>query len=318
MYVAPTGADGGVCSKTMPCATLYYALAQTTDTRQDVVMRPGTYPIPRTFDARSIVNGRAIHVHGYGAVLQPQFVVAPDPYWMLAVNAGTLRVSGVVVEHLASSASGPIFSCKNNGELILRDVRATSPVPSLEGESCSISIVSSSLKSTSAPYSVSLRGNQLEVSRSTIVGGLRTIHGNVTLSNNLFTGRGLSFGPGQGIVSFNTIADTTLPSGNARAIECENPLSRPEIFFNVIWSPIGTATSMVANCAPRDNLVGPLQQSGSGNINEDPRFLGPGNYHLAPTSPARDRATTGPAVDWDGESRPQGAGFDLGYDEITQ
>ena len=52
---------------------------------------------------------------------------------------------------------------------------------------------------------------------------------------------------------------------------------------------------------------------------EDPWFVGGGDYHLLSSSPAIDNAsaTYAPALDIDGESRPQGAADDIGADEYT-
>jgi len=54
----------------------------------------------------------------------------------------------------------------------------------------------------------------------------------------------------------------------------------------------------------------------TGNIDEDPRFVGGGDYHLTSSSPCIDAGTdAGVCKDMDGECRPQGAGFDMGADE---
>ena len=57
---------------------------------------------------------------------------------------------------------------------------------------------------------------------------------------------------------------------------------------------------------------------GSGNLMGDPAFVAAGDFHIGPTSAARDAAN--PAAtslrDIDGEPRPLGAGRDIGADEI--
>ena len=59
--------------------------------------------------------------------------------------------------------------------------------------------------------------------------------------------------------------------------------------------------------------------SGTGNINADPLFVNAaaGDLHLLPGSPAIDAGTvtSAPTTDYDGESRPQGNGYDIGFDE---
>ena len=55
-----------------------------------------------------------------------------------------------------------------------------------------------------------------------------------------------------------------------------------------------------------------------GNIDEDPLFVGEGNYHLTGESPCIDAAIDeGVYHDIDGDARPQGAGFDMGADEFV-
>ncbi|MFC1888963.1 choice-of-anchor Q domain-containing protein, partial [Thermodesulfobacteriota bacterium] len=56
------------------------------------------------------------------------------------------------------------------------------------------------------------------------------------------------------------------------------------------------------------------------NINQDPLFLGGGDYHLLAGSPCIDAgADAGVYDDLDGLARPQGAGFDMGaYEYHTE
>ena len=58
--------------------------------------------------------------------------------------------------------------------------------------------------------------------------------------------------------------------------------------------------------------------SGEGNIDADPLFISDRNYHLRPGSPCIDAGTdAGVYTDIDGQSRPWGAGFDMGSDELS-
>ncbi len=58
---------------------------------------------------------------------------------------------------------------------------------------------------------------------------------------------------------------------------------------------------------------------GTGNINADPLFVSSTDFHLQNTSPCINTgtATGAPADDFDGDGRPIGGGFDMGYDENT-
>ena len=60
--------------------------------------------------------------------------------------------------------------------------------------------------------------------------------------------------------------------------------------------------------------------TGTGNIDDDPFFVGESDYHLTPISPCRDRGTSSgaPPTDIAGVSRPKGFGYDMGaYEEFV-
>jgi hypothetical protein len=54
-----------------------------------------------------------------------------------------------------------------------------------------------------------------------------------------------------------------------------------------------------------------------GASNSDPQFVNAAgqNYHLGPTSPARDMIDGGPPLDFERDPRPRGVRFDIGADE---
>lgn len=58
---------------------------------------------------------------------------------------------------------------------------------------------------------------------------------------------------------------------------------------------------------------------GDGNIDAAPLFVGDGDYHLTASSPCVDAGTAfeAPDYDIDGDSRPQGNGYDMGSDELS-
>lgn len=318
VFLSPGGSDAGSCTRAQPCKSVEYALDQTTTTRAHVLFAPGTY-VPIGGDFAPSLTNRVLTLHGYGATLESRFPLTAEGRSVFFISGGTLTIKGLSFTHTVD-ANGSALRCVSGGRLRLQDVAIATPYANLRFNNCEVVVQRSALKltGTRGPNALFMESGQLLVERSTIGdGGLRSDAGSVQLTNNLITKHGLSFGSTTGIVEFNTVVDTTLASGAARSAECESAApDRVELVHNVIWSPSNTAPVMVSGCRTRDNLIGPVAQPGAGNNNEDPQFVQPGtNFHLQNTSPAVDKASVGPAVDFDGDPRPSGASFDYGYDE---
>jgi hypothetical protein len=116
---------------------------------------------------------------------------------------------------------------------------------------------------------------------------------------------GLSFNEtASAIITNCTISNNDFYSG---------PTSFPTLSNSILWgdnsgiegSPIVTYSNI------QDGYPG------TGNISEDPLFVGTGDYHLNAGSPCIDTGTSigAPGFDIDGDSRPQGGGYDMGSDE---
>jgi hypothetical protein len=79
--------------------------------------------------------------------------------------------------------------------------------------------------------------------------------------------------------------------------------------YNLVWG----------NQSQDYGLPGALQP-GPHSLQADPRFAGGASgddYHLRPGSPAVDAGVNaGITVDMDGETRPDGVGYDVGADEV--
>ncbi|RME43104.1 MAG: right-handed parallel beta-helix repeat-containing protein, partial [Caldilineae bacterium] len=88
------------------------------------------------------------------------------------------------------------------------------------------------------------------------------------------------------------------------------------------WNGISTDYSLLWNNTPND-YAGNTPPGTANDVSADPRFQGSGSlvarYHLGLTSPARDAgsntAAALPSSDFDGDSRPLGATWDIGFDE---
>lgn len=118
-----------------------------------------------------------------------------------------------------------------------------------------------------------------------------------------------------GRITFSTVAASGTDAGSLpRGISCSSQLT---IQASIVWIPSSTTKPPVAGCNLASSIVGPTSIPGASNV--DPQFVDYDNrnFHLRPSSPARDVAQTGPAADIEGDPRPQGAGFDIGADEAT-
>lgn len=183
--------------------------------------------------------------------------------------------------------------------------------------------------------------------------------GDVVLKQNLISdnsaeaqagGAIVSSQTGEVIMTNNMIVDNTsnhsgglLVSGNVTATN--NTIANNEavdrvggvtfsgdivnVYNNIIWgnsAPTGEVGDILLWCGTfagyhndYEDIEGAWSVSG-GNIHQDPRFIGSGNYHLRFSSPCRDAGTAGapylPADDYDGWNRIFGSAPDMGADEI--
>ena len=139
---------------------------------------------------------------------------------------------------------------------------------------------------------------------------------NNTIVNNSATGVGSQDGDGGGIyLQENGYAVNNIVAGNY-AHHSSGGIGR------VSTGSIAEYNNLFNNTAPTD----PQQNfTSTGNVFADPLFIGAGNlttaFHLKQGSPAIDTGTnsvTGlPGDDYDGQQRPLGSTWDMGFDEVA-
>jgi len=180
-------------------------------------------------------------------------------------------------------------------------------------------------------------GSQITVSRSSFIantaadgGGLYQSGGGGSIVNSLFAGN----------LALSTSGDALylVPTGTTRVLQ--TTLAGPALIGGSALYAGGGTTDLVNTIIANHNL-GILQSGGTVNadytlffgnllntqgggisnnhpLSGDPAFFNPllNDYHLGTGSAAVDIGTnSGVGLDFDGDARPQGSGFDIGYDE---
>lgn len=128
-------------------------------------------------------------------------------------------------------------------------------------------------------------------------------------------------GGGALAILFTTVADSSLNSGTAIAVSSGTVGITDSIIFNfaVGISQTGGTVREDYNLffGNTNDRLGTIT-IGSHSFDLNPAFINPAtdNYHLGPLSAAIDQGVdAGVYVDFDGDTRPIGAGFDIGFDE---
>ena len=160
-------------------------------------------------------------------------------------------------------------------------------------------------------------------SASNVGGGMANDNSSPAVTNCSFNGNSADFGGGMynSVASSPTVMNCSF-SGNSASSNgggMRNNNSSPVVTNCILWDNsteienIGSGTITVTFSIVQGG------HAGTGNLNADPLFVNAagGDLHLLPGSPAIDAgtATGAPATDFDGDARPLGAGFDMGFDE---
>ncbi|HWU87973.1 MAG TPA: choice-of-anchor Q domain-containing protein [Kofleriaceae bacterium] len=305
VYLAPQGVDVAPCSQAAPCKELIFAVEQTTDTRDHIVLAPGTYQLKRDpFIGPAATSATQLTVHGGGAILDLSTadidlqIALPtklrDLYIVHPLGTGIYIYSDVVIEH---STIGATFGITSRNHTTLRDVviRATAT-------------------------GISLAGGSLTIDGATISGGTSAIIDNdlsstgVEITNLLVYGTSdvaLDLDSSTGSLKFVTIANSGTNSSTASGLKC----AFVDVRSTIIWTPNSLRPPIVGNCFRSSTIAGPVDVPGTMNI--DPKFISIAaeNFRLAAGSPARDLSDSGPPRDFENDPRPQGDRFDIGADE---
>ena len=303
----------GICTRTFPCSGVFQGLLGLNG-RLHMVLLPGVY------NSRYSVNTPGLFIHGTGAILVqgaqiPGFILQIDkPAIIRGVTfSGSLGASlgvygrDIVLDSITLDGHESFLQVSRGGSSPAASVTVRNLVMKNSGEYPAIRVDSVS---------------ELILDGATITGGAVGIQAEpgakVQLKNLLITGtrrHALDLAGATGEIEFATIADAgAMTPAPPCAVTC-NPNLR--ITSSIIWQQTcsGVPGDAAGACTFRSSIVSNAPVPGITNV--DPQFVDPlaGDYHLKPTSPAKDAVDVGPVTDFEGDPRPRGPRFDLGADE---
>ncbi len=309
-FVAPQGMDNAMCAKAMPCAKVSSALALT--------------------PARAF-----IHVTG---TIDDTVTVASGNVTIFGAANARLTHTGVGDAALTLSGSSQvvIFNLEIN--------QVAGDGISVTG-SASLSMTASKVTESSG-IGIRMNGGELKLHRCHLEGnrggGLSLIDAKFQIVNNFIVANGgmasniggatfveVSTSVTGNLFELNTVAKnlvtgSTIPAG----VRCASLTAPVKLSSNIVYANSqlfgnginGLQVTADANCTWIHSNIGPMGVSGTTNLSADPMFVNfeGNNFHLGPSSPARDKADPASAVtiDIDGDVRPQGPAPDIGADEI--
>jgi hypothetical protein len=291
IYVARGGA-AGMCTRAAPCGSFAQAIGQVRGTRNVIKAAPGTYAGPLVLD------GIAVTILADGARVE---VAAENQPVVSVSNGADVTIEGMTI----AGANGP------------------NEPPGL--------------RCTDAPSTIRLR-------RSTVVdnddGGGVSISGcQFSLVSNVIASNGSDESPFGGVqianvaadglreFAFNTVTRNVARPNAVAGVDCAS-VAGLTFSNNVVHQNLTTGSGTQVDdddgCLWTYSDIGPETVAGTGNISDDPLFVDADNrdFHLQPTSPARDAGDPAAAAtssrDVDGDTRPAGRAPDMGADEVAE
>ncbi len=313
LYVKVGGSDTNPCTHDDPCATVTRAIDLVDDARKFIRVYDGTY-----VDAWQSAKSFTLSGEGNGQATSAliMFPATSNLAYITEIDGGTvtfedLRVGGGSMA--AVRAQGGANVTLYNVELGYTDRSV------IDASASTITVFDGELHDSGGGQpGVKLQGGTLTMTRSLVysIGGpcVSVASAGYDLENSYLSGCGAAAfvqsgsTPNPAKFEFNTVVGATTGVTATGIVSVRNS----------IFAYNGTDNPLPINVLASYTLVtGPTNPPGIGNLDVDPAFVGADDFHITFGSPARDKADPNAAakVDWDGEPRPHGAGFDIGADE---
>ncbi len=308
LFVATTGDDGGTCTRTEPCLTVARAAALLSQSRDTIAIAAGTYAGVFGIAVPALVSGpsrdasqvfltstdaNSIIVRLESAAIAVEGVSIGGNTTTSAPQAVTIGSSATITyDHVIVRNNAGTGTFVDASSLTVRDYEAyANEYAILASETSTIDVDRTYVHDNT--FSALAAANQYRI------------------VNTMIAHNGIGFIPfndNTGTLEFSTFAaqtDTVISSTHAITVG-------DSIFYNnaiVASDPVEHGYCLFSGAAP----------AGTGNLTGDPAFVNAGanDYHLSAGSPAIDRADPAAnlGTDFDGDSRPKGAGWDIGADE---
>ncbi|HEX3759811.1 MAG TPA: right-handed parallel beta-helix repeat-containing protein [Kofleriaceae bacterium] len=329
LYVSPTGTSVATCMPDDHCS-LARALALIDGTKSTIRLDPAHYDL-----LNSVTLPDDLHLVGRGAVLDRNAAGSGE---VLDIAPGTHIALDYVTVVGGDGAAGHGILC-NRAALTLREVTIQGNGGcAISSTGCQLAISHSQLVGNQ-DAGIAASAGDLVLLRSTVSGnqtaGLDLLIMTFDIENNIIVKNG---GPssatggvfigsirngttGRWAFGFNTVAENSATFGNVAGVVCDQDIAvSVPMTSNIVVDNTGPAQVSGAACFWTYSDIAPGSVFGMGNRSSDPLFVDPAhnNFHLQIASPVRDAADPAAtlAVDIDGDARPQGAGRDMGADEI--
>jgi hypothetical protein len=329
LYVSPTGSDLATCMPDDHCS-LARALALIDGTKSTIRLDPAHYNLTAT-----VVLPKDLHLVGRGAILDRNAAGSGE---VLDIAPGTRISLDYVTVTGGDGDSGNGIVCFQ-ATLTLREVTIQGNGGSaISGSACQLVVSHSQLLNNQADGILASNTSDVVLVRSLVAGnasvGVALVMTTYDIENNVIVKNGgpNGFGGvsisqiaggsvGRRVFAFNTVSQNQGSFGSVSGVVCGESIGVPlAMTSNLVVNNAGSAQVSGGACVWTYSDIAPGPVSGTGNLSSDPLFVDPAhnNFHLQLASPVRDAADPAAtlAVDIDGDARPQGAGRDMGADEI--
>ena len=336
LYVKTTGSNSGGCGdRGSECATIELALGEVTGSRNIVVVAAGDYG-----QALAISSGTITVIGEEGAKVTPNLSGSPTVALDVSGSAN-VTFDGLSIAPVSIDNDDDAVLCRQGATLSLARLTVSGAEDiGIVADNCTLTIEQSTVSGNTGIGVSASGGGTLTIEQSTVSGntggGVDVNDSNFNITNTFIIRNGSPTSAKAGVTilnppateqlfNFNTIAGNRVgPLTDATNLDCR--VTTPFVASgNIVYQGF-TENSQPSlsstNCGVEfSNVEG--SAPGSGNIDSNPMFANPiagtnGDYHLASGSPCIDAANPAATidVDIDGDTRPLGAGPDMGADEV--